>query len=240
LAFSYWGTAAAGIQTDMKGYCQWTTFLFIYSSFNEWDSWSNYHTQERVASRWPPLTYDFYLGYGCSGVFDQQGKEWGATTTYLHKDTTTSGVLLRWWCGIISATNKWENFHHYGYSTRIWGGFWAAQQCAEEQCLPHSVQWWEKSGAAAIAMWNVGLPMRYLGLPLSLKKLTRDQLQPIIDRIAGQLPGWKADLLTKPGRRILVQFVLTGMLIYLAMAIDLLTWCLKDRQDSAWFLLARS
>jgi hypothetical protein len=82
--------------------------------------------------------------------------------------------------------------------------------------------------------------MRYLGLPLSLKKLTRDQLQPIIDRIAGQLPGWKADLLTKPGRRILVQFVLTGMLIYLAMAIDLLTWCLKDRQDSAWFLLARS
>jgi hypothetical protein len=68
---------------------------------------------------------------------------------------------------------------------------------------------------------------RYLGLPLSLKKLTRDQLQHIIHRIAYQLLGWKADLLTKPGRRILVQFVLSGMLIYLAMAIDLHTWCLK-------------
>jgi hypothetical protein len=37
-----------------------------------------------------------------------------------------------------------------------------------------------------------------------LKKLTRDQLQPIIDGIAGQLPGWKAYLLAKSGRKILV------------------------------------
>jgi hypothetical protein len=68
---------------------------------------------------------------------------------------------------------------------------------------------------------------RYLGLPLSFRKLTRDQLQPIIDRIADQLLGWKADLLTKPGRTISVQFVLAGRLIYLAMAIDLPAWCLK-------------
>jgi hypothetical protein len=47
-------------------------------------------------------------------------------------------------------------------------------------------------------------PCKYLGLPLSLKKLTKEQVQPIIDRIADQLPGWKADLLTRAGRRILV------------------------------------
>jgi hypothetical protein len=70
-------------------------------------------------------------------------------------------------------------------------------------------------------------PCRYLGLPLSLKKLTKDQLQPVIDRIADQLPGWKADLLTKPGRKILVQYVLTGMMIYLAMALDLPSWAHK-------------
>jgi hypothetical protein len=63
-----------------------------------------------------------------------------------------------------------------------------------------------------------------LGLPLSLKNLTRDQLQPIIDKIADQLPGWKADLLAKSGRKILVQYVLTSMLIYLAMAIDISAW----------------
>jgi len=32
-------------------------------------------------------------------------------------------------------------------------------------------------------------PCKYLGLPLSLKKLTKEQIQPIIDRIADQLPG---------------------------------------------------
>jgi hypothetical protein len=77
-------------------------------------------------------------------------------------------------------------------------------------------------------------PCRYLGLPLSLKKLTRDQLQPYIDKIADQLPGWKADLLTKPGRKILVQFVMTGMTIYLAMAVDIQAWGLKAVDKIHW------
>jgi hypothetical protein len=34
-----------------------------------------------------------------------------------------------------------------------------------------------------------------------LKKLTKEQIQPIIDRIADQLPGWKADLMTKVGKK---------------------------------------
>jgi hypothetical protein len=65
---------------------------------------------------------------------------------------------------------------------------------------------------------------RYLGLPLTLKRLSRVQIQPFIDRIADQLPGWKADLLSKPGRKTLVQYVFTSMLIYLAMAIDIPAW----------------
>lgn len=34
-------------------------------------------------------------------------------------------------------------------------------------------------------------PCKYMGVPLSLQKLTRAQIQPIIDRIADQLPGWR-------------------------------------------------
>jgi hypothetical protein len=52
-------------------------------------------------------------------------------------------------------------------------------------------------------------------------------MQPIIDRIADQLPGWKADLMTRAGRRVQVQSVLTGMLIYLAMAFDFPPWAIK-------------
>jgi len=74
----------------------------------------------------------------------------------------------------------------------------------------------------------MSFPCKYLGLPLSLRKLTREQFQPIIDRIADQLPGWKADLMTRAGRAVQVQYVLTAMLIYLAMAIDLPTWAIKD------------
>ena len=64
-------------------------------------------------------------------------------------------------------------------------------------------------------------PCKYLGIPLSPHKLTKAQAQPIIDRIAARLPGWKADLLTKSGRSVLVQYVLTSMLIYLLLALDL-------------------
>ncbi|WVZ62943.1 hypothetical protein U9M48_012631 [Paspalum notatum var. saurae] len=70
-------------------------------------------------------------------------------------------------------------------------------------------------------------PCKYLGLPLSLKKLTRAQVQPFIDRFADQLPNWKADMMTRAGRRVQVQFVLTGMLIYLFMASDLPAWAVK-------------
>ena len=62
---------------------------------------------------------------------------------------------------------------------------------------------------------------------MSLRKLSKAQIQPIIDKIADQLPGWKADLLTRAGRKVLVQFVLTSMLVYLVMAMDLPPWALK-------------
>jgi hypothetical protein len=70
-------------------------------------------------------------------------------------------------------------------------------------------------------------PCKYLGLPLSLKKLSREHLQPIIDSIANQLPGWKADLTTRAGRKIHVQFVLTSKMVYPAMAVDFPQWAHK-------------
>jgi hypothetical protein len=71
-------------------------------------------------------------------------------------------------------------------------------------------------------------PCKYLGLPLPLHKLRREQVQPIVDKIANQLPGWKADLLAKVGRTVLAQSILTGMPIYSAMAVDLPSATLKD------------
>ena len=36
-----------------------------------------------------------------------------------------------------------------------------------------------------------------------------------MDKIADQLPNWKADLMTRAGRRVQVQHVLTSMTVYL-------------------------
>ena len=70
-------------------------------------------------------------------------------------------------------------------------------------------------------------PCKYLGVPLSPHKITKAQAQPIIDKLADRLPSWKADLLTKAGRMILVQFVLTSMLIYILLALELPPCVLK-------------
>jgi len=70
-------------------------------------------------------------------------------------------------------------------------------------------------------------PCKYLGVPLSPYKLTKAQAQPIIEKIADRLPSWKADLLTKAGRTILVQYVLTSMLVYIIMALELPPCALK-------------
>jgi hypothetical protein len=70
-------------------------------------------------------------------------------------------------------------------------------------------------------------PIKYLGLPLSIKKLSRAQLQPIIDKLADLLPGWRADLMTRAGRAVHVQFVITTTIIYQDMALDLPAWFIK-------------
>ncbi|GJN41102.1 hypothetical protein PR202_gn00429 [Eleusine coracana subsp. coracana] len=73
----------------------------------------------------------------------------------------------------------------------------------------------------------IEFPVKYLGLPLSLKKLSKSQLQPFIDRLADLLPGWKAELMTRMGHAIFVQFVLTATIIYQAMALDFPPWVIK-------------
>jgi hypothetical protein len=66
----------------------------------------------------------------------------------------------------------------------------------------------------------VDFSCKYLGLPLSIRKLPKFHIQSIVDRMASLLPGWKAELMNHVGRAIHVQFVITTKIIYVAMAIE--------------------
>ena len=78
----------------------------------------------------------------------------------------------------------------------------------------------------AFASQQLGCPVgsfhvKYLGLPLSLRKQSAAQLQGLVDQMANCLPRWKAALMPKSGRLTLVLSVLCAMPIHAMMALDL-------------------
>lgn len=60
----------------------------------------------------------------------------------------------------------------------------------------------------------VELPLKYLGIPLTIRRPTTAQLQPLVDRIPRQLPAWKAGLMNKAGRLAFVKSVLRAIPIH--------------------------
>jgi hypothetical protein len=64
-------------------------------------------------------------------------------------------------------------------------------------------------------------PLRYLGLPLGLRKPTASQLQFLVDSVANRLPGWRAMLLNRGGRLELVRSTLSAMPIFAMMSLDI-------------------
>jgi hypothetical protein len=56
--------------------------------------------------------------------------------------------------------------------------------------------------------------MKYLGLPLSIKRLKRIHFQPLEDKVATKLVPWIGKHVTMAGRSSLVKSVLTSIIIY--------------------------
>lgn len=70
-------------------------------------------------------------------------------------------------------------------------------------------------------------PCTYLGLPLTIGKPTKEVLLPLLDKVAEYLPGWKASLMNRAGRLVMVRAVMTAAPIYLLTAIDMPKWFFK-------------
>ncbi|GJN34743.1 hypothetical protein PR202_gb23434 [Eleusine coracana subsp. coracana] len=70
-------------------------------------------------------------------------------------------------------------------------------------------------------------PCSYLGVPLSLHKLSKTDLQPLVDRVGDCLPTWKSSLFNRAGRVALTKSTLSAIPIHTSIAIGLPPWTIK-------------
>lgn len=67
----------------------------------------------------------------------------------------------------------------------------------------------------------------YLGLPLSIRKLPKASLQPLIDKIAKCPLAWKGRLLNRSGHLTLTKSTLRAIPVHISMAIAVSPWAIK-------------
>ena len=70
-------------------------------------------------------------------------------------------------------------------------------------------------------------PIRYLGIPLSIYKLRKCDLQHLVDKVIASLPTWKAGLLTKAGRTVLVKTKMSTIPVALSDLLAAAAGCAK-------------
>ncbi|KAM0835468.1 hypothetical protein ACQ4PT_062909 [Festuca glaucescens] len=85
-------------------------------------------------------------------------------------------------------------------------------------CTPFALSWLASAAPPGSS---------YLGLPLSIAKLRKQDVQPILDKLSKKLSFWKARLMSREGRVAYVRFVMTASVIYQLMALDLEPWVLR-------------
>ena len=70
-------------------------------------------------------------------------------------------------------------------------------------------------------------PINYLGISLHYKKLGREDLQPLVDKILKRMYGWRGKLLSHAGRIVLIKTCLASIPIYLMSFFKFPKWALK-------------
>lgn len=75
------------------------------------------------------------------------------------------------------------------------------------------------------------LPVRYLGVPLSPKKMTRSNFQPLLDKISARFNSWTVKHLSFAGRFQLIQVVIYSTISFWASMFVIPNECENPRED---------
>jgi hypothetical protein len=70
-------------------------------------------------------------------------------------------------------------------------------------------------------------PCKYLGIPLSTRKLRRSEEQFLIDAVAARILLWKGNLMNTAGRVALAQATLLAILVHLSIVVCLSPWAVE-------------
>jgi len=81
-------------------------------------------------------------------------------------------------------------------------------------------------------------PIKYLGIPLGILKLGKSDLQPLVDKVANRLPRWKAGMMTRAGRTVLIKSTLSAIPIHTSFVVKLSPWVISKidsyRRNFLW------
>jgi hypothetical protein len=82
----------------------------------------------------------------------------------------------------------------------------------------------------------VNFPCRHLSILLSVFKLKRDELQPLVDACSNRFPSWKSRFMSRDGRTTLTKITLSPIPIHVSIAVDVDPWVLRamDKIRSAF------
>ncbi|KAK1643786.1 hypothetical protein QYE76_061591 [Lolium multiflorum] len=75
-------------------------------------------------------------------------------------------------------------------------------------------------------------PIRYLGLQLALRPLTKAQWQPLLDAVIHIVPAWQRSMITRPGRLTLVKAVLAARPVHHLLVLEAPVWVLEELEKN--------
>jgi hypothetical protein len=71
------------------------------------------------------------------------------------------------------------------------------------------------------------LPFKYLGVPLHYKKLKREDVQPLADKLMKRMAGWRGKMLAYSSRLVLIRSCLASVPVYLLSFIKFPKWAIE-------------
>jgi hypothetical protein len=75
--------------------------------------------------------------------------------------------------------------------------------------------------------WFLSFPCKYLGVPLSIYRLRKNDELPLIEAVATRIPYWKGGMLNLAGRATLTAVTLSAIPVHLSIAVCLSPWAIE-------------